>query len=109
LPGRFFADPLLNTIVNYPEGQVARLIFHELAHQVAYAKGDTTFNESFATTVERIGGDRWLAERSTAAARDELAQQDARQADFHALATDYRDRLAALYARTDLPDADKRA
>ncbi|MDQ6880600.1 MAG: aminopeptidase, partial [Pseudomonadota bacterium] len=27
-------DPLLNTFINYPEGELARLIFHELAHQV---------------------------------------------------------------------------
>ena len=53
-------DPLLNTFVQWPEGELARLIFHELAHQVAYAPGDTTFNESFATAVERIGSQRWL-------------------------------------------------
>ena len=32
------------------------MIFHELAHQVAYAQGDTMFNVSFATSVEAIGG-----------------------------------------------------
>ena len=53
-------DPLLNTFVQWPEGELARLIFHELAHQVAYAPGDTTFNESFATAVEHIGSQRWL-------------------------------------------------
>ena len=36
LPGDFFADPLLNTFIDYPEGELARLIFHELAHQVVY-------------------------------------------------------------------------
>ena len=51
-------DPLLNTFIRWPEGELARLIFHELAHQVAYADDDTTFNESFATAVERIGGQR---------------------------------------------------
>jgi predicted aminopeptidase len=30
-------DPLLNTFITWPEGELARLIFHELAHQVAYA------------------------------------------------------------------------
>ena len=53
-------DPLLNTFINYPEGELARLIFHELAHQVVYAKDDTMFNESFATAVERLGVQRWL-------------------------------------------------
>ncbi len=56
LPGDWLADPLLSTFINYPEGELARLIFHELAHQIAYAQDDTVFNESFATAVERIGG-----------------------------------------------------
>ena len=64
LPGAYFADPLLNTFINYPEVELARLIFHELAHEVAYASGDTMFNESFATAVERIGSARWIAERA---------------------------------------------
>jgi hypothetical protein len=43
-------DPLLNTFVQLARSRsLARLIFHELAHQVAYAADDTTFNESFAT------------------------------------------------------------
>jgi len=49
----WFADPLLNTFVGGTEGQLAGLLFHELAHQVVFVGGDTTFNESFATTVER--------------------------------------------------------
>ena len=64
--GGWLADPLLNTFIGYPEGELARLIFHELAHQVAFAPGDTLFNESFASTVEKIGAERWLAERARA-------------------------------------------
>jgi predicted aminopeptidase len=108
LPGDFFADPLLSTFVNYPEGELARLIFHELAHQIAFAKDDTMFNESFATAVERIGGRRWLQERATAQARDEYARFDARRQDFRALTQRYRDAFDALY-RSDATDADKRA
>ena len=54
-------DPLLNTFVNGAESALARLIFHELAHQVVYAPGDTDFNESYATAVERLGLARWQA------------------------------------------------
>lgn len=57
----WFDDPVVSTILNYPETDLAGLIFHELAHQVAYAKGDSVFNESFATTVEIEGVERWLA------------------------------------------------
>ena len=38
-------DPLLSTFVGWPEGDFVRLLFHELAHQVVYAQGDTVFNE----------------------------------------------------------------
>jgi len=107
LPGDFFADPLLNTFIQFPEGELARLIFHELAHQVAYASGDTEFNESFATAVERIGGMRWLAERATPQAREDYARYDGRRQDFRALTKRYRDQLDALY-KSGASDADKR-
>ncbi|HET9976712.1 MAG TPA: aminopeptidase [Burkholderiaceae bacterium] len=100
-------DPLLNTFIAWPEGELARLVFHELAHQVAYAEGDTTFNESFATAVERIGVQRWLAAHGGDEARRQYAALDARREDFRALTTRYRDRLAALYAAA-VPDAAKR-
>jgi predicted aminopeptidase len=108
LPGDFFADPLLSTFIQFPEGELARLIFHELAHQVAYAKGDTEFNESFATAVERIGGTRWLIERATPEAREDYERFDGRRRDFRALTQKYRDQLDALY-RSDAPDDRKRA
>lgn len=107
LPGDAFADPLLNTFIDYPEGELARLVFHELAHQIAFAKGDTAFNESFATAVERIGGERWLRDRASQQARDEYARYDARRRDFRELTARYRDRFSALYA-SPAPDADKR-
>jgi predicted aminopeptidase len=107
LPGAYFADPLLNTFVHYPDGELARLIFHELSHQVAYASDDTVFNESFATAVERLGSARWLSQRAGEAARREFAAFESRRADFRALTGRYRDRLQALYAGA-APDSDKR-
>jgi predicted aminopeptidase len=56
----WFADPVLNTVLGREPWQLASLIFHELAHQVVYIPGDTTFNESFATSVEQAGLQRWL-------------------------------------------------
>ncbi len=100
-------DPLLNTFVNWPEAELAQMIFHELAHQVVYAADDTTFNESFATTVERLGGQRWLAAHGTPALRAEHAAQQQRRAEFRALTLRWRGKLDALY-RGDRPDADKR-
>ncbi len=100
-------DPLLNTFINWSEGELARLVFHELAHQVVYAEGDTMFNESFATAVERIGVQRWLAQHAGDEARAQYAAQDARREDFRALTTRFRDRLHALYTSA-ASDADKR-
>ncbi|MEO6016870.1 MAG: aminopeptidase [Polaromonas sp.] len=94
-------DPLLNTFINYPEGELARLIFHELAHQVVYAGGDTMFNESFATTVERLGSRRWLDSQSSEAARKQYAAFDRRRKDFRALAFATRRELAAVYGQPD--------
>ena len=108
LPFDAFADPLLNTFIDYPEGELARLMFHELAHQIAYAKDDTVFNESFATAVERIGSVRWLADHADAKARDDSERSEARRADFRALTSRYRDAFNALY-RSTLSDDAKRA
>jgi predicted aminopeptidase len=108
LPGAFFADPLLNTFIAWPEVELARLIFHELAHQVAYASGDTMFNESFGTAVERIGSARWMAERASPEAAAEYAALERRRQDFRALTLGARAELDALY-RSPAGDAEKRA
>jgi predicted aminopeptidase len=83
-------------------------MFHELAHQVAYAKGDTEFNESFATAVERIGGTRWLDDRASSAARDEYRRFDERRRQFRSLTGTYRNKLDAVY-KSAATDEEKRA
>jgi len=90
-------DPLLNTFVNLPDGELARLMFHELAHQVLYVAGDTTFNESFATAVEHLGGDAWLANQATPQARQVFAVYDQRRQQFRALTRCTRERLTQIY------------
>jgi len=109
LPGGYFSDPLLNTFIRWPEGELARLIFHELAHQVAYAAGDTMFNESFATSVERIGGQRWLQDHATSEARAEYEALDSRRQDFRRITMQARADLDAIYGNTALSDEAKRA
>ncbi|MDO9072135.1 MAG: aminopeptidase [Rubrivivax sp.] len=94
-------DPLLNTFIGWPEGELARLLFHELAHQVAYANDDTTFNESFGTAVERIGGRRWVAGHGTPELQAQVLLAETRRAEFQALAQRYRDALQAVYASND--------
>ncbi|MCU0896269.1 MAG: aminopeptidase [Burkholderiales bacterium] len=104
----WFDDPLLNTFIHYPDPELARLVFHELAHQVVYVKGDTTFNESFAVAVEEEGVRRWLASRGTPEEAQRYERRQAMRAQFIDLVTRYRAKLAKLYAEP-VPDADKRA
>ena len=104
----WFNDPVLSTFIQYPDGELARLVFHELAHQVAYAKGDTQFNESFATAVEEIGVERWMATQANEETRQKYREFDGRKRAFLDLLVDYRHRLESNYARP-ISDAEKRA
>ena len=108
----YFDDPVLSTFIAYREPDLARLVFHELAHQVVYVKDDTAFNESFAVAVEEVGLKRWLAAQQgrpdAGAFAAHVARGDRLRAEFRALVRRTRERLAALYA-SDAPDADKRA
>src|SRR3989338_4578439 len=102
-------DPLLSTFVAWPEGDFVRLLFHELAHQVVYAKNDTLFNESFATAVERIGVAQWLATQSTPEARKAFATSEARRSAFPALTRATRARLVAIYEQKEALALDDKA
>ncbi len=103
-------DPLLSTFIQYPQGELARMLFHELSHQVLYVQDDTAFNESFATTVERLGSTAWLAAQADGAARSEYAAFDARRQAFRALTADTRRKLLALYAAdTSLPEDEQQS
>ncbi|HTO49457.1 MAG TPA: aminopeptidase [Burkholderiales bacterium] len=104
----WFDDPVLNTFIRYPDAELARLVFHELAHQVVYVKGDTTFNESFAVAVEEEGLRRWLEKNAAAAEREAYAASRARRAEFVRLVLRYRERAARLYGEP-LSDDAKRA
>lgn len=94
----WFADPLLSNMLNYPDAELAGLIFHELAHQHIYVKGNTTFNESFATAVERIGVARWLEHRNQPEALAQWEARGERRRQFNQLLLDTRSDLLAIYA-----------
>ena len=107
IPGAFFSDPLLSSFIFVDEADLARLIFHELAHQVAFAPNDTEFNESFASAVEFLGVQRWMQLHGNSPLHTEdVKHQQTRQA-FLQLRLRYRDRLQVLY-NSPLPDTEKR-
>ncbi len=101
----WFADPLLSSFIHWPEGLLAELIFHELAHQRLYVRDDTPFNESFATAVGERGAARWLRDHPEALA--EYRRLQAYLEDFRRLLAEGRAQLAAVYAG-DQPAAEQR-
>ncbi len=104
----WFTDPVLNTVLDYPEAELAGLIFHELAHQAVYVKNDSVFNESFATAVELEGVTRWLQSRQDARALNAYQVRKQRDQAVIRLILSHRQRLSRVYA-ADRTDAWKRA
>jgi predicted aminopeptidase len=101
----YFTDPVLNTFIHYPDYELARLLFHELSHQVVYVRDDTLFNESFAVAVEQEGMRRWLARSGDVEQRTGFERLQRVRAAFVRLVHKHRDELAAVY-RSDLaPEA----
>ncbi|MEO6023496.1 MAG: aminopeptidase [Burkholderiales bacterium] len=103
----YFNDPVLNTFIHYPEVELARLVFHELAHQVVYVQDDSMFNESFATAVEEAGIERWLESQAGRGLSVVWQEAQQRRASFQKLVLKYQQRLKQLY-ETDLSNDAKR-
>lgn len=103
----WFSDPLVSTFINYPDAELARLIFHELAHQIVYVPGDSQFNESFASTVEQAGVERWLDRFGNPAMREAYDKYSTRKHDFLELLLKYRKELEHTY-KSPVSDGAKR-
>jgi predicted aminopeptidase len=104
----WFDDPLLSTFIRYPDAQLARLLFHELAHQVAYARDDTAFNESFAVVVEEEGVRRWLRAEGRPGELADFQAAQGRKREVAAGVAETRRRLREIYA-SDLAADEKAA
>src|SRR4051812_23748691 len=94
----WFSDPLISTFINYSDAELARMVFHELAHQVVYVQGDSQFNEGFATAVEEAGVQRWMELYGNDAMRANYVRYNARRQDFLDLLVRHRKMLADNYA-----------
>jgi len=102
----WFKDPVLSTFFSYPDADLVGLLFHELAHQMVYVKGDTAFNESFATFTEEEGLRRWLERRGEADAWQDWRRDAERRRGVTELVLQVRDRLDEVY-RSEESDARK--
>jgi predicted aminopeptidase len=93
-----FADPVLNTMLRWTDDDLVATLFHELAHQKLYVKGDTQFNESFATAVAETGLQRWRNSRGEKDNPDGRARRRYQSKAVQSLVTSVRDQLQALYS-----------
>ncbi len=99
----WFKDPLLNTFIFEPDADLAEIIFHELGHQRVFARGDTDFNEAFATTVGQEGARRWLKTKGDTTALDKYLAHLRRNDQFVRLVKRTRLRLEKLYGDERTP------
>jgi predicted aminopeptidase len=100
-------DPVLSSMMKWDDTELVGVLFHELAHQVLYVKGDSGFNESFATAVEEFGVQRWLEARGASREYDDYRERRALRQELMGLVATARSDLESLYAGA-LGDDDKR-
>lgn len=93
-----FEDPVLSTMLYAEDARLAGLLFHELAHQRLYVKGDSAFNEAFATAVEEEGVRRWLGSMGRDAELAAWQATEARMRAFELLVARTRGRLQEVYS-----------
>ena len=60
----YFKDPILNTFIERSDREIIGTLIHEMAHQVVFVAGDTSFNESFAVFVEEEGMKQYMQSRN---------------------------------------------
>ncbi len=104
----WFDDPVLNTMLKGSDIRLAALIFHELAHQKLYVKGDSEFNEAYASFVEQEGVRAWLKSRNQNESLNGYSLFLQRREDFSNLLTATRARLQNLYDSDSDPDTKRR-
>ncbi|MCS3903658.1 putative aminopeptidase [Methylohalomonas lacus] len=104
----WFDDPVLNTMLKESDARLAQVIFHELAHQQLFIKGDTEFNEAFADSIGITGTRRWLSASGRHDQLDRYEQQRAQEERVIELIMTTRTRLERIYT-SDRSDATKRA
>jgi predicted aminopeptidase len=96
----WFDDPIRPSMLRRSDESLVNLVLHEAAHRVLYWKGQTDFNESFATFVGDTGALLYLEDRLGEGCEACIAARAAR-ADaplFSAFISEVVGRLEALYA-----------
>lgn len=93
----WFEDPLLDSMLAQSPSRLAGSLFHELAHQRFYLRGDTAFSEAYASFMERAGVRHWLTATGREAELERWQATLESQQLFSELLSDARSELAILY------------
>jgi predicted aminopeptidase len=107
----WFNDPVLSTLLRYPDVDLANTVLHELFHNTYFAPGKISFNESMANFVGGRGAIAYFCGREGAdspncrRARDEWDDDLA----FGFFMSELIHDLEALYARKDITREQKLA
>lgn len=95
----WFDDPVLNTMLQHDDADVIGTLFHELGHQTVYIKDDSSFNESFANTVEQEGLRRWYLHTGQPARYQAYLRRRQQHNAIIKMLEDSRAELRALYTQ----------
>lgn len=102
-----FDDPVMNTMMHWQDADLAAIIFHELAHQRLYVKGDSPFSEAFAMLVEEEGLRLWVESHGTLEALEKYRLRRQRESALFLMVAQSRERLRDLY-NSQLPEFEMR-
>ncbi|HEY2573700.1 MAG TPA: aminopeptidase [Verrucomicrobiaceae bacterium] len=97
----WFPDPVLNTFIGDEPSGLAETVFHELTHARVFIRGDSDFNEAFATANAQEGVRRWLRAKGDVSALARFEEALRRDEKILALLARTRVRLNALYENKD--------
>ncbi|PCK08202.1 MAG: aminopeptidase [Alteromonadaceae bacterium] len=94
----FFNDPVLNTFIDTTEPYLVELLIHEITHRLLYIKGDTKFNESFATAVAQIATQRWYQQQDQAEKYAQYQAEETNDRLLRNLLLEHRNQLEKIYS-----------
>ena len=97
----WFSDPLLSTFLDDSDEELAETLFHELTHRTYYLKGDTMFNESFATAFAQKSVQLWLKEKGEEKRLEKYQKKLKNRDEFRSLLQETKNKLNLIYINTN--------